>query len=75
MFFFLGRKQSVDMVGEKMSTDAARQVIQNVAVKHNLEPVTLLALASEKMANPPIWLSLVQVKIQLCSYDGRQPCA
>ncbi len=47
-FSFLGRKQSVDMVGEKMSTDAARQVIQNVAVKHNLEPVTLLALASEK---------------------------
>lgn len=44
---FLGRRNGVDMVGEKMSPDAARQTLQAVAAAHRLEPVTLLALDGE----------------------------
>ncbi|HEX5277323.1 MAG TPA: GH3 auxin-responsive promoter family protein [Fluviicoccus sp.] len=43
-FRFLGRRNGVDLVGEKMSPDAARQTLQSVAASHGLEPVTLLAV-------------------------------
>ncbi len=43
-FSFLGRRNGVDLVGEKMSPEAARQALQDVAARHGLEPVTLLAV-------------------------------
>ncbi|RZU35398.1 GH3 auxin-responsive promoter [Fluviicoccus keumensis] len=43
-FTFLGRRNGVDLVGEKMSPDAARAALQGVASHHGLEPVTLLAM-------------------------------
>lgn len=43
-FRFLGRRYGVDLVGEKMSPDTARQVLQAVAQQFGVEPVTLLAL-------------------------------
>lgn len=46
-FRFLGRRHGVDLVGEKMSPEAARKVLQEVAQQYGLEPVTLLALSSQ----------------------------
>ncbi|MDO8330031.1 MAG: GH3 auxin-responsive promoter family protein [Fluviicoccus sp.] len=43
-FSFLGRRHGVDLVGEKMSPEAARQTLQAVADQYGLEPVTLLAV-------------------------------
>jgi len=43
-FRFLGRRHGVDLVGEKMSPDAARQTLQSVGEQFGLEPVTLLAV-------------------------------
>lgn len=46
-FSFIGRRHGVDLVGEKMSPEAARKVLQEVASQFDLEPVTLLALSSQ----------------------------
>jgi hypothetical protein len=43
-FQFQGRRFGVDLVGEKMSPEAARQVLAEVALAHDLEPVSLLAV-------------------------------
>jgi hypothetical protein len=43
-FQFLGRRFGVDLVGEKMSPDAARQVLAEIALGFDLEPVSLLAV-------------------------------
>lgn len=43
-FRFLGRRNGTDLVGEKMSPDAARQTLLAVGEAHGLEPVTLLAV-------------------------------
>ena len=51
-FRFLGRRFGVDMVGEKMSPDAARVVLQTVAEQFSLEPVTLLAVDAPQGGRP-----------------------
>ncbi|MDP2228447.1 MAG: GH3 auxin-responsive promoter family protein [Moraxellaceae bacterium] len=43
-FQFLGRRFGVDLVGEKMSPEAARQVLAETALAFDLEPVSLLAV-------------------------------
>lgn len=43
-FQFLGRRFGVDLVGEKMAPEAARQVLAEIALAHDLEPVSLLAV-------------------------------
>lgn len=43
-FQFQGRRFGVDLVGEKMSPEAARQVLAEVALDHDLEPVSLIAV-------------------------------
>lgn len=43
-FQFLGRRFGVDLVGEKMSPDAARQVLAEAALETDVEPVSLLAV-------------------------------
>lgn len=43
-FQFQGRRFGVDLVGEKMSPEAARQVLAEVALGFDLEPVSLLAV-------------------------------
>lgn len=43
-FQFLGRRFGVDLVGEKMSPDTARQVLAEVALESGAEPVSLLAV-------------------------------
>lgn len=43
-FQFLGRRFGVDLVGEKMSPDAARQVLAEAALESGVEPVSLLAV-------------------------------
>lgn len=43
-FQFLGRRFGVDLVGEKMSPEAARQVLAEVALESGAEPVSLLAV-------------------------------
>lgn len=51
-FKFLGRRFGVDMVGEKMSPDAARQALATVAQKYELEPVSLLAVQGFEQSKP-----------------------
>lgn len=41
---FQGRRFGVDLVGEKMAPEAARQVLAETALRFDLEPVTLLAV-------------------------------
>lgn len=43
-FQFQGRRFGVDLVGEKMSPEAARQVLADTALAFDLEPVSLLAV-------------------------------
>jgi hypothetical protein len=43
-FQFLGRRFGVDLVGEKMSPEAARQVLASAAMVTSVEPVSLLAV-------------------------------
>lgn len=43
-FQFMGRLFGVDLVGEKMSPEAARQVLAETALDFGVEPVTLLAV-------------------------------
>lgn len=43
-FQFLGRRFGVDLVGEKMAPEAARQMLAETALAFDLEPVTLLAV-------------------------------
>jgi hypothetical protein len=43
-FQFMGRLFGVDLVGEKMSPEAARQVLAETALESGVEPVTLLAV-------------------------------
>lgn len=43
-FQFLGRLFGVDLVGEKMSPEAARQVLAETALESGVEPVSLLAV-------------------------------
>ncbi len=43
-FQFLGRRFGVDLVGEKMSPEAARQVMAEAALERGVEPVSLLAV-------------------------------
>lgn len=43
-FQFLGRRFGVDLVGEKMSPEAARQVLAEAALETGVEPVSLLAV-------------------------------
>lgn len=43
-FQFLGRRFGVDLVGEKMAPEAARQVLAETALQFDLEPVSLLAV-------------------------------
>lgn len=47
-FTFMGRRNGVDLVGEKMSPNAARQVLKTLADEFGLEGVSLLALSSNK---------------------------
>ncbi|HEX4870659.1 MAG TPA: GH3 auxin-responsive promoter family protein, partial [Moraxellaceae bacterium] len=43
-FQFQGRRFGVDLVGEKMAPEAARQVLADIALQYDLEPVSLLAV-------------------------------
>lgn len=43
-FTFLGRRNGVDMVGEKLSPETARMVLKVVAQQFGVEPITLLAI-------------------------------
>lgn len=43
-FQFQGRRFGVDLVGEKMSPESARQVLADAALAFDLEPVSLLAV-------------------------------
>lgn len=43
-FQFQGRRFGVDLVGEKMAPEAARQVLADIALDFDLEPVSLLAV-------------------------------
>lgn len=43
-FQFQGRRFGVDLVGEKMAPEAARQVLADIALQFDLEPVSLLAV-------------------------------
>lgn len=43
-FQFLGRRFGVDLVGEKMSPEAARQVLADTALQTGVEPVSILAV-------------------------------
>lgn len=49
---FMGRRFGVDMVGEKMSPEAARQVLANIALRYGLESVTLLAVNASQQQRP-----------------------
>ncbi len=44
---FLGRRNGVDLVGEKLSPETARQALQSVADNFGLKPASLLAVASQ----------------------------
>lgn len=45
-FTFLGRRKGVDLVGEKMSPEAARQALNTIEKEFSLSAVSLLALDS-----------------------------
>jgi hypothetical protein len=49
---FQGRRFGVDMVGEKMSPEAARQVLAKVAARFMVEPVSLMAVNGEQQHRP-----------------------
>ncbi|MCD6061643.1 MAG: auxin-responsive promoter [Moraxellaceae bacterium] len=51
-FQFLGRRFGVDLVGEKMSPEAARQVLAETALAFDLEPVSLLAVDGAGQGRP-----------------------
>ena len=51
-FKFMGRRFGVDLVGEKMSPEAARQVLASAANHFGLEPVTLMAVNGENQSRP-----------------------
>jgi hypothetical protein len=51
-FKFMGRRFGVDLVGEKMSPEAARQVLASAANRFGLEPVTLMAVNGENQSRP-----------------------
>ena len=51
-FKFLGRRFGVDMVGEKMSPDAARQALTAVAQQYGVEAVSLLAVQGFEQLKP-----------------------
>ncbi len=46
-FQFLGRRFGVDLVGEKMAPEAARQVLAETALAAGVEPVCLLAVDTQ----------------------------
>lgn len=46
-FQFLGRRFGVDLVGEKMSPEAARQVLAETALEAGVEPICLLAVDTQ----------------------------
>lgn len=56
-FTFLGRRKGVDLVGEKMSPEAARQALNEIEKEFNLSAVSLLALDS-KVAGQSSYLAL-----------------
>ncbi len=49
---FMGRRFGVDLVGEKMSPEAARQTLAKVAQQFGLESVTLLAVNAQQQQRP-----------------------
>jgi len=49
---FLGRRFGVDMVGEKMSPDAARLAMATVASRFGLEAITLMAINGHQQHRP-----------------------
>lgn len=49
---FLGRRFGVDMVGEKMSPDAARLAMRQVAQQFGLEAITLMAVNGHEQYRP-----------------------
>ncbi len=51
-FQFLGRRFGVDLVGEKMSPEAARQVLAEVALEFGLAPVCLYAVDAGALQRP-----------------------
>jgi hypothetical protein len=57
---FLGRRFGVDMVGEKMSPDAARGAMTQVAQKFDLESISLMAVNGENHIVRVIWRCLVK---------------
>ncbi|PTQ90011.1 GH3 family domain-containing protein [Agitococcus lubricus] len=51
-FSFLGRRFGVDLVGEKLSPDVARQVLAKVGQKFGVHPVSLMAVTGENKQRP-----------------------
>ncbi|MDQ8037017.1 MAG: GH3 auxin-responsive promoter family protein [Pedobacter sp.] len=51
-FRFLGRRFGVDLVGEKMAPETARDAMAVAAQRHDLAPVTLLAVDAQGQGRP-----------------------
>lgn len=51
-FRFLGRRFGVDLVGEKLAPETARDVMACVGEKYGITPITLLAVAAEGQDRP-----------------------
>ena len=66
-FKFMGRRFGVELVGEKMSPEAARQVLASAANRFGLEPVTLMAVNGETQ-NRPRYIALFSSGKEQASY-------
>lgn len=60
-FTFLGRMDSVDMVGEKMSPEIALGIMEDVSQKFNIQVVSLLGIIDEQnTSQKPCYLMLCE---------------
>jgi GH3 auxin-responsive promoter len=57
---YLGRLQDVDMVGEKMSPEAARAGLDAIAAEEACRPLSLLAITPTRSADKPRYVALCE---------------
>ena len=59
-FEYLGRIEDVDMVGEKMSPDAARAALEAIAADDTCRPLSLLAVSPTRETDKPRYVALCE---------------
>ena len=72
---FLGREDGVDLVGEKLSTVAAQQLLDRVGATWPVRPVSLVALDQSPGCRPPEFVLLLEQDGAVPEADGEQLAA